>query len=200
MDSWENERSKLRRARNGDREAFDQAAQSQHARLFALVTRRLRGRPHPGFAVADVCQETFLRAYRSIGEFVPRHPDSFFRWLAMISRNVIHELLRRDERKPHAPTAATSTWELTPSRALRRAERYDRLQLALDRLDPDHREVIRLVRLEKLSCTEAGVRMGRSDVATRSLLWRALRALKDEFGDTESLTLPPETPKSGVQS
>ena len=201
MESWDDERNRLQLARDGDREAFDRVAQSQHARLCALVNRRLQNRPHPGFAVEDVCQETFLRAYRSVGEFVPRHPDSFFRWLATISRNVVHEFLRRDKRKLPAKTfETTSSPTLTPSHALRRAERYDRLQLAIERLEPDHREVIRLVRLERLSCGQAGARMGRSDVATRSLLWRALRALKEKFGDTESLTLPQDPPRAGGKS
>ena len=72
---------------------------------------------------------------------------------------------------------------------MRRVERHDRLEDSLARLQPDHREVIRLVRLKQLSCRQAGEQMGRSEVATRSLLLRALRRLKQEFGDTESLSL-----------
>ena len=195
MGSWHCERDLLDRARRGDREAFDQVTTGERKRLRQLITRRLGRKLHQSCAVDDVCQETFLRAYRSIGDFVPRHPDSFFRWLASISRNVVHEIARGTARRPLiAPLNDALAPDLSPSRTLRREERYDRLQLALARLPPDHREVIHLIRLEKLSCRDAGERMGRSEVATRSLLWRALRALKDEFGDTESLTLPQESP------
>ena len=82
---------------------------------------------------------------------------------------------------------------VSPSRGLRRQERFDRLQNAVSGLNPDHREVILLARVEGLRIKEIARRMKRTPEATKQLLSRALQALKKSFGDTESLHLPPRT-------
>jgi len=46
------------------------------------------------------------------------------------------------------------------------------------------------VRVEGLEFEEAGRRMGRSPDAVKQLLYRALKKLRESFGDTESLHLP----------
>ena len=51
--------------------------------------------------------------------------------------------------------------------------------------------MIRLARVERLPISEVARRMDRSPGATSQLLWRALRKLKDSFGSTDSLHLPP---------
>ncbi len=78
----------------------------------------------------------------------------------------------------------------SPSRDLRRGERFDRLEQAIERLSADHREVVLLTRIEGLALAAVARRMGRSEEATKKLLWRALRELRRHFGDTESLSLP----------
>jgi len=48
-----------------------------------------------------------------------------------------------------------------------------------------------LVRIEGLQIKEAAERMNRTPKAVAHLLARALKQLKERFGDTESLHLPP---------
>ena len=78
----------------------------------------------------------------------------------------------------------------SPSRTLRRGERLDRLQKALDELPLDYRRVLRGVLVEKLPLTEIARRMGRTPNAVSLLLLRANRKLRESFGDTQSLHLP----------
>ena len=73
---------------------------------------------------------------------------------------------------------------------MRREERFDRLQSALATLSDDHREVIRLTRLEGFTLKEAGERMGRSPEAVRKLFWRALQELRATLSNTASVNLP----------
>jgi len=104
---------------------------------------------------------------------------------------VILDLARQRAREQRAslegkpPDSAVSA-----GRALRRDERFGRLGAALERLSPEHREIIVLTRLKRLSFDEAATRMGRTPDAAKQLLYRALKRLKEEFGDTESLHLP----------
>jgi RNA polymerase sigma-70 factor (ECF subfamily) len=108
-----------------------------------------------------------------------------------IAENLIHHEVRRAARHPARELEGDVSAEAaSPSLAMRREERFDRLQSALETLRPDHREVVLLVRVEGLSFEEVGRRMGRSPDAVKQLLWRALKKLKSSFGDTESIHLP----------
>ena len=78
----------------------------------------------------------------------------------------------------------------SPSKQLRRDERFNRLEKALRGLKADHREVIMLARIEGLRAKDIALRMNRSEDAVHKLLARALLRLKESFGDTESLSLP----------
>ena len=73
---------------------------------------------------------------------------------------------------------------------MRRQERFDRLEAAVKQLAPEYRQVILLCRIEGLTSAEAAERLNRSPAAVRQLLLRALRELKQTFGDTESFNLP----------
>ena len=75
-----------------------------------------------------------------------------------------------------------------------RDERLERLERSLQVLKPDEREAVRLSRLEGLRTKEIAERLEKSESAVKSLLFRALRKLKESFGDTESLHLPEPTP------
>ena len=76
------------------------------------------------------------------------------------------------------------------SNAAVRNERFDRLEKALEQLSDEHRRVILLSRIDGLSMKEIAARMERSPDAVMKLLRRALKKLKETFGDTESLSLP----------
>ena len=62
----------------------------------------------------------------------------------------------------------------------------------MEELAPDYRTVLKMVLEERLPLTEVAKRMGRTPNAISLLLLRATNKLKDAFGDTESLGLPPK--------
>jgi RNA polymerase sigma-70 factor (ECF subfamily) len=184
----------IEKARGGNRGAFDDLASGHRSRIEALLSSRL-GSTALAASLEDILQETFLRAFVRLEEFRSVDEDSFFRWLSGIAINVARELAKREKRSPLIgldidPPAS----DASPSRVARRRERSERLEEALRGLAPDHREVIRLARLEGLALKAVAQRMGRSPAATRQLLWRALKELKKTFGDTESLHLAPTAP------
>ncbi len=80
----------------------------------------------------------------------------------------------------------------SPSQGLRREERLERLQRAIHRLPKHYREVVRLSRIEGLNSRQVAERLGKSPEAIRHILVRALRLLRDDMGDTRSLSLPAE--------
>ncbi len=180
-----------RRAQDGDRAAYGLLVERFSHRLEALVEARLGPALRSEFDREEVVQETFRRALEDMDRFEWTGDDAFLRWLGGIVENLLRNTARTASRRPtvvqvlEIPVAPTS-----PSVRLRRDERFERLERALASLPPDHREVIRLCRIERLKTAEVAERMGRSHDAVRQLIVRAMRGLKDAFGDTESFHLP----------
>lgn len=178
-------------AKAGDREAFEVLVSQKRDRIRALVASRLNSRIVFGVDVEDVYQETLLQACRSIANFKWRGGDSFLHWVGGIAENVILHLARKGARERRAPLEEDVPAELiSPSRALCREERLERLEDSLDELSPEHREVILRVRVDGLTFEQVAEEMDRSPEAVKRLLYRALKNLKSAFGDTESLHLP----------
>jgi RNA polymerase sigma-70 factor (ECF subfamily) len=188
MDSQEDEELLVEKAREGDREAFDGLALRFRPRVELL----LRSRPGVGEGdLADILQETFLRAFRALPTFRWRGPDSFLRWANGIALKIALEWAREGRRSAAEPIHGDLPGDaVSPSRALRRGERFERLQGAVDRLAPEHREVVRLVCLEGVPVKEVARRLGKTPNAVSKLLLRGSRRLRDLIGDTESLGLP----------
>jgi len=181
----------IREAKAGDRLAFGELIETYRVRLEALIQSRLGSALKNVLDVEDIFQETLYRAFLSVGGFEWRKEDSFFSWLGAIAENVIRAAAKKAEkgdiiqleREPADSRAS-------PSRALRRDERFNRLESSFKHLSPDHQEVIYLARIEGLAIKEIADRMNRSPDAVKQLLMRALRSLKARFGETESLRLP----------
>jgi len=194
----------LERARSGDRAAFERAVAPHVDAVGEIVRRELGRRLAARVEAGDLVQETWLRAFRSVRSFRGTSPGELAAWLGRIARRVVRDAGRREGAKGRDPAreeplasepgAGAGPSVATPSRALRRAERLDRLREALRELSQDHRRVIELVRLEGRPVKEAARELGRSPNATSMLLLRALLSLRERFGDTESLALPDPDP------
>lgn len=186
------DRELVERAQAGDRVAYGQLVERFSERLRVLVRSRLGPGLRETVDPEDVVQETFYRALEGIERFEWRGEDSFMRWLGSIAENVVRKAARRAARTDEAREVLEIPADTdSPGRRLRREERRERLERALGALPPDHREVLRLTRIEGLTTREVAVRMGRSQGAVKQLAFRALRRLRESFGDTESFRLPP---------
>lgn len=178
-------------AQKGNREAFETLVLQTRGRIRALVASRLSAHLVLGVETDDVYQEAILRAFQSIAKCRWQGEDSFLRWMGGIAENVILELGRRRARERKVSLRGDPPARVvSPSREMRRDERFDRLEGSLDKLSPEHREIILLTRIQGLTFEEAAARMGRSPDAVKQLLYRALKQLKSTFGDTESFCLP----------
>ncbi len=183
----------VEKARAGDRRAFEEIVRAAEARLRSSVERRLG--PAGRAADADeVVQETFALAFEAIGRLDWRGEAAFFAWLSRIARNVLIDRARDSRRRRYLEIPERlPAREPSPSGALRREERFDRLEQAFAALPPDYRRVLRLSQIERLKVKEIARRMGRSEDAVKHLMARAIRKLRAAFGRTESLVLPPRS-------
>jgi RNA polymerase sigma-70 factor (ECF subfamily) len=183
----------ISKAQGGDRAAFEELLSRHRKPLEYLVRSRSAGLQCHAADADDILQEAALRAFQSLDRFQWRGDDSFFRWLAGIALHVLADAARRDARHPQVALDRDHPRDdPSPSHALCRQERLERLEAALEGLTPEHRAVVRLARIEGLRVSEIAQRLNRSPSAVRHLLLRALEKLKERFGETDSLHLPPE--------
>ena len=82
------------RSMDGDADSFNQLIKRWERPIYALAYRTL-GREDDA---RDVCQETFLRAYRAINGF--RGQAKFSSWLYRIALNLCRDWMRRQRRTP----------------------------------------------------------------------------------------------------
>jgi len=180
------------RAKAGDQDAIRNLVVRFSSRLERFVRSRVGAALQSKLDPEDVVQESFAKAFQVMAALEWRGETAFFRWLASIAENVILNASKKTALKPLKFKAEFPGEGTSPSRKLRRNERFDRFQKALDGLSEEHRQVILLVRIERLKVEEIARRMGRSPNAVKKLLARALEELKKAFGETESLHLPPK--------
>jgi RNA polymerase sigma-70 factor (ECF subfamily) len=170
-------------ARAGDRSAFEELVRRHADRLYRVVLRFCDGADE----AEEITQETFLRAWRSIGSF--RGGSQFFTWLYRIG---VNEAKRRHGRGPRAelvtsldesPLDDTPDWSESPER---RAEQDD-VRLVLERavraLPFRYRAPLILRDVEGLSTAEAAEVMGLREAAFKSRLHRARLAVRRALDD-----------------
>lgn len=140
-------------------------------------------------AVEDLAQETFLRAYRALGEFDASRAQ-FSTWLFMIAKRLAHNEHRRRRQaietlEPGLPEPASP--EANPAERARTAERLRRVQAALHALEEPLRTTFVFAQLEGIELDEIAVIQGCAVGTVKSRIHRAREILRsamtDEKGD-----------------
>ena len=140
-----------------------------------------------GFAVSalgdrgqaeELVQEVFTRVWRHADQFDPSRA-TFRTWLYGIARNAIIDQKRRAAVRPSLSAHAADPDERGSLDAeLEQALLRWQVSAALDRLTPEHRQVIRLAHFQGLSMREIAERTGLPVGTVKSRTWYALRSLR----------------------
>lgn len=161
----------VREVRRGRPEAFNPLVAYYAPRIRAYLHRMVRHRQE----AEDLTQETFLKAYRSLGRFDAGR--SFRRWLYTIATNTGLNALRSRQRRGVAveldPDALPQHGSVAPS-----AEK-ERLEAALAGLAPRARQLVTLHYHEGFTLAEAGAVLGIGEGAAKVALCRARRQLRE---------------------
>ena len=180
----------LREARQGSSEALGELYARYGARLLAFIRMRLGRDLRSGLESRDFLKATLMKSFQRLEQFEGGDGTALMGWLMRIAENEIRDRVdyehrqRRDMRAAVPIDAGGMEIAARVRSALSDAvvnEEAERLGAALERLDPDYREVIVLRKLEELSFKEIGVRLARSEDACRMLLARAMVALTLEL-------------------
>lgn len=169
------EKDLIRRAAQGDAEAFRQLVEAYQTPAYRLAARMCG----PDSA-EDVTQEAFLAAWRALPEF--RGDCRFSTWLYRLVSNAAIDCLRRE--KKHRDTGDVDDLELpdggpSPQEQAERSDTRDAVRRALDRLSPEHRQVLLLRFMQELDYGEIARALNVSEGTVKSRINRAKSKLRE---------------------
>ena len=142
--------------------------------LYGFAVSALGDRGH----AEELVQEVFTRVWRHAESFDPGRA-SFRTWLYGIARNAIIDLKRRQAARPAFAAHATDEDErAAPEDSFEEALLRWQVGAALERLTPEHRQVIRLAHFQGLTLREIAERTGIPLGTVKSRTSYALRGLR----------------------
>jgi RNA polymerase sigma-70 factor (ECF subfamily) len=169
----------------GDMAAFEALYGRHRTRLYRFLMRHLRDAALADEFFQDIWQKV-------IGARAGWAPDApFGTWLYRIAHNRLGDHWRASKYRPPAPEdaderAARIPDPDTPERHLSEFEQRRRLQLALDALPPEQREVIVLRLEQELTLEEIGAITGVGRETVKSRLRYAMDKLRAGLGQVDA--------------
>ena len=180
----------LERIRNGATGDFAEIVQRHQSRVFAILHRYERDAQK----VEDLAQETFIKAWRALGQFDGRAPLEH--WISRIAVRVALDHLRKEKRRHNEiglPELGEEVLDWLRNddekSELDSRSAAEVLDLALRELSPADRIVITMQEIEGRSVKEIAAATGSSGVAVRVRALRARIKLKralEKIGAAES--------------
>src|SRR5208337_4354116 len=176
------DRELVRRAKDGDKGAFETLVRQHQSRVFAVAGGILRNRED----VEDIAQQVFLKAYFSLKRFDQR--AAFSTWLYKITVNECWDLLRKKKVRPLLYEADLSEEQSqqvlaaegarsTEPDVLERISARERVEQLLSGLDERDRTMLILKEVEGLSIEEIGEVMAVNANTVKVRLFRARRKI-----------------------
>jgi RNA polymerase sigma-70 factor, ECF subfamily len=179
----------VERVQRGDVRAFEMLVVKYQRRVERLIGRMVRDVD----VVADIAQETFIRAYRAMPQF--RGDSAFYTWLYRIAVNTAKKALMDRKRDPVVTESAlfsvndeeTSRAESelsdgeTPEGVLASKQIAQTVNAAIQALSEDLRQAIVLREIEGLSYEEIAEVMNCPIGTVRSRIFRARESIAEKL-------------------
>ncbi len=174
------------RVQQGDKLAFDLLVIKYQHKIVQLVNRYVKDPTE----AQDVAQESFIKAYRALGNF--RGDSAFYTWLYRIAINTAKNYLVSRSRRNfdyevdiQDAEAIENAPQLqgmdTPERLLLNEEIIDTIRAAIDKLPEEMRTAIMLREFDGLSYEEIAAAMDCPVGTVRSRIFRAREAIDSKL-------------------
>lgn len=174
----------VRLAIGGHRPAFDVLVTRSSRLVWAHLILRCRDRA----AAEDMTQETFLRAWRSIGRL--KEPATFRGWLVAIAEHVRLDGIKHANRKKRGPTMTMQNDLDPPSPDASPCEQAEQNELgsraidALNTLPTQYQQALSLRYLAGADYDEISRQLALTNGSLRGLLHRGLAMLREQLCPT----------------
>lgn len=180
------EKNIVKRAALGHADAFEALVLKYQTPVYHLCLR-ITGNPEDA---ADMTQESFLKAWRSLDTF---HFDAAFStWLFRLASNTCLDFLRSVKRRPQISlTVEDADGEeqvldvpdpaLPPEETLLRAEEQQQVSEAMQALPPEQRKILTLRVVDDLSYSEIATVLSIKEGTVKSRIARARENLRKKL-------------------
>ena len=170
----------VERARGNDTGAFDELVERYKQRVYGTIYHMTSNHEDAN----DLAQETFIRAYKNLNRF--KGDSSFYTWIYRIAVNTTINFLNSRRRRKNFfslddvdariqddPDFIERTSGAGPDGEVAANELMEQLNVALQKLSPDHRLVVTLYDIQGLSHAEIAKITNSSEGTVRSRLYYA---------------------------
>ena len=181
----------LRRAQNGDPEAFERLMEPLEQLVWRVCWHYTGNRE----AAEDCGQEAMIRIWKGLGNY--RGECSFDSWVYRVAANCCMDWLRKKKRDKSVSVEPLREQGFDPAdespgteeQAVAKDERQ-RLREAIAHLPEDQQEALILTQLEKVPYEEAAQALGVSEGTVKSRVNRAKARLKEIISAERELSPP----------
>lgn len=165
----------ITKAKEGDKDAFGQIYNLFYTRIFRYCKFNLAHGPDEA---QDICQETFLKTYKSLSKFTEKKGGSFQAYLFRIATNLIIDFKRK---KKDVPLKDYQDFEAADDLGEQIDKNWEnqKLKNAIDKLKQVERQIVILRYFEDLTTAEVAKVVGMRQGALRVRSHRILKKLKD---------------------
>ena len=165
---------RIRSVQAGDRKAFSDLVRRHQTAVYRFLSRMLGSHED----ALELTQDTFIKAWQALPQW---QPEAQFRtWLFRIANNTALDALRRRKLVEFVPLEDTHDVPCSgpnPERQAQAAQEIRRLEASLNKLAPEHRQILLLREVEEMSYEEIGLVLALSEGTVKSRLARARVAL-----------------------
>lgn len=180
-------------AQQGDMSAYDALVTRHRGKIYAMIRNMI----HQEADAWDLTQEVFIKAWHALPRFEAR--AKFSTWLYRIAHNAVYDWARKrkiesagewneeifDRERIDSASTTTPSGGESPDETMAHGELRMKIQVALNKLSPEHREVVILKDVQGLSYKEIAEAMSSTLGTVMSRLFYARQKLqvllKDEY-------------------
>jgi RNA polymerase sigma-70 factor, ECF subfamily len=180
-------------AQQGDLSAYDALVTRHRGRIFAMIRNMI----HQEADAWDLSQEVFIKAWNALPRFEAK--ARFSTWLYRIAHNAVYDWIRKrkiesagelndeifERERIDSASFTTPSGGESPDATMAHGELRVKIEIALSKLSPEHREVVILKDVQGLSYKEIAEAMSSTLGTVMSRLFYARQKLqtllKDEY-------------------
>lgn len=163
----------IQKAQKGDKESFSKLYQHFYKKIYRYLFFQIRDEE----LCKDFCQDTFVKAWKSLAHFSIRKNGTFQAFLFTIARNlVIDHARKKKEVKIEEFESIPEEERLYEDIASK--EEVAQVRMALDKLTEEERQIIVLKYFEEMSGEEIAKVLSMKEGAVRVRIHRIIEKLK----------------------
>ena len=174
----------IKKAKAGNREAFEQLADQYYGNIFRMIYYRTQNR----MDAEDLTQEVFFKAYKELSRLIDE--EHFKGWLFRIAVNRVHDFHRRkkflhlfksiENEDADIHVATQTSPDSGPLETLIRKRFRQESETFLSRLSRMEKDVFMLRFIDQLQINEIATALKKAESTVKTHLYRALAKFKKD--------------------